>query len=370
MYMGLVRLPAVADFWRGEHDTLWSHHDFCQYMGQTCLEEVKRCFHISAPNSPKTSQKSYQLWHSKVDPLFEVLLCSSQQYRIPQSNVTADETMMRFLGRSEDICKMPEKPIEVGYKFHCLADKGYVWNFWPHTGTKDGYDPLPSTAVKPTPEALTLPGAMVLHLAKQLPYTTIAFNIFTDNYYNRVALLQYLRAIGIGRCATTRKTGARYPECLKVPEKVKGKVEYHYSTGGISGRVAVLLWFDNAPVSLMTTIHSLKGRRSQVTKTRTRPTRSNPSTASQIFRSASQLLLDIPACVDDYIHNKVGVDVADQYRSYYSVQLVTQRNWFPIFFWVLETALINSFLIYSDILGCLEITHKDFRMQVAWELIL
>ena len=370
VYMGLVRLPAVADFWRGEHDTLWPHHDFCQYMGQTRFEEIKRYFHISAPDAPKTSPEGHRLWHGKVDPLLDTLRTSSQQYRIPQSNVTVDEAMMRFLGRSVDICKMPGKPIEVGYKFHCLADRGYVWNFWPHSGTKNGYDPLPPIAVRPTPGGLTPTGAMVLYLAKQLPYTTMAFNIFTDNYYTTVALLQQLRAIGIGGCGTTRKTGAGYPESLKVPEKAQTRVEYHYSTGAIAGGVAVLLWFDNAPVSLMTTIHRLKGRSSQVTKARKRPTRSNPSAASQVFRTASQLLLDIPACVDDYNHNKVGVDVADQYRSYYSVQLVTQRNWFPIFFWALETALINSFIIYSDIPSCSKITHKDFRMQVAWELIM
>ena len=324
--IGLVRLPAVSDFWRGEHDTLWPHHDFCQYMGQTGFEEIKRYFHISAPDAPKTSPEGYRLWHSEVDPLVDVLRTSSQQYRIPQSNITVDEVMMRFLGRFVDICKMPGKPVEVGYKFHYLADKGYVWNFWPHSGTKDGYDPLSPTAVKLTPGALTPTSAMVLHLAKQLPYTTMAFMIFTDNYYTTVELLQQLRAIGIGGCGTRRKTSAGYPESLKVPERVQGKVEYHYSTGVITGGVAVLLWFDNAPVSLMTTIHRLKGRRSQVTKTRKRPTRSNPCAASQIFRSAPQLLLNIPACVDDYNHNKVVVDVADQYRSYYAVQLVSQCN--------------------------------------------
>ena len=135
VHMGLVRLPAVSDFWRGEHDTLWPHHDFCQYMGQTSFEEIKRYFHISAPDAPKTSPEGYRLWHTMVNLLLNVLCPSSQQYHIPQSNVTLDEAMMRFLGRSVDICKMPGKPIEVGYKFYCLADREYVWNFWPHSGT-------------------------------------------------------------------------------------------------------------------------------------------------------------------------------------------------------------------------------------------
>ena len=63
-----------------------------------------------------------------------------------------------------------------------------------------------------------------------------------------------------------------------------------------------------------------------------------------------------------------GVDIADQYRSYYDTQLISQRTWFPIFFWLLDTALINSFIMYSDLDKSLE--HKEFRIQVAWSLIL
>ena len=63
-----------------------------------------------------------------------------------------------------------------------------------------------------------------------------------------------------------------------------------------------------------------------------------------------------------------GVDIADQYRSYYNTQLISRRTWFPIFFWLVDTALINSFIIYSDWDKSLE--HKEFRIQVAWSLIL
>jgi len=143
---------------------------------------------------------------------------------------------MRFLGHLVDICKMAGRPFEIGYKFHCVADKGYVWDFWPHSSPKNGYHPLLSTAVKPSSGALTPAGAIVLHLAKQPPYTSTSFNTFTANYYTTVALLQHPREIG-----TTRKTGAGYSDSLNVPEMVQEKVEYHYSTGVISGRVAVFL---------------------------------------------------------------------------------------------------------------------------------
>lgn len=40
-----------------------------------------------------------------------------------------------------------------------------------------------------------------------------------------------------------------------------------------------------------------------------------------------------------------GVDIAYQRRSYYYTQLRVCRNWLPLFFWLLDTAVINSFLL-------------------------
>lgn len=192
---------------------------------------------------------------------------------------------------------------------------------------------------------------MCLHLAKQLPYETHTFNIFTYNYYTTLDLLSNLRTIGIGGCGTTRKDCTGYPEKLRVPSNAETKVAYHFTTGAVNRDrgVATLLWFDNTPVSLMTTIHTLTGRHSQVELDRLKPTRSNPTAVRKIFKDAARLKLQIPVVVADYNKNKVGVNVAEQYRCYYSTQLITHRNWFPIFFWILETALINSFIIYPNL---------------------
>ncbi|PWW76547.1 hypothetical protein C7212DRAFT_295130 [Tuber magnatum] len=46
-----------------------------------------------------------------------------------------------------------------------------------------------------------------------------------------------------------------------------------------------------------------------------------------------------------------GVDIADQRRSYYSTQLRVVRTWMPLFFWLLDTSIINSFLITQQHMG-------------------
>jgi len=71
--------------------------------------------------------------------------------------------------------------------------------------------------------------------------------------------------------------------------------------------------------------------------------------------------------VDDYNHHMGGVDTADQLRSYNSTQLRARRNWMPLFFWLLDIALVNSF-----ILAKLKNQTKSpvaFRRRLLWELI-
>ncbi|RPA93189.1 hypothetical protein L873DRAFT_1706522, partial [Choiromyces venosus 120613-1] len=162
---------------------------------------------------------------------------ASKKYCTSQSNITINKAMICFMGCSIDICKMPNKLIKIGYKFHYLADHGYVWDFWPQSDTKDRYNSLPPSATQPTP--------------------TIAFNLYTDNYYTTLDPLSNLHLIGIGGCRTTRKDWTGYPVALKVPENSQIKVEYYFITGTINWGVTTILWFDNILVSLMTTIHSL-----------------------------------------------------------------------------------------------------------------
>ncbi|CAG8781746.1 25737_t:CDS:1, partial [Dentiscutata erythropus] len=62
-----------------------------------------------------------------------------------------------------------------------------------------------------------------------------------------------------------------------------------------------------------------------------------------------------------------GVDIADQLRSYYSTQLTVFRAWVPLFFWLLDTAIINSYLICKKLNIAEE--HKVFRLVLICDLI-
>ena len=86
-----------------------------------------------------------------------------------------------------------------------------------------------------------------------------------------------------------------------------------------------------------------------------------------MFGSESRKVLKIHKIIDDYNHNMNGVDVADQLRSYYNTQQTARRNWMPLFYWLLDTAIINAYRI-ARTLGS-EQEQKEFRRELVWDLV-
>jgi len=131
---------------------------------------------------------------------------------------------------------------------------------------------------------------------------------------------------------------------------------------------------DSSTVTMMSTIHPLSGEDSLVLRMRKHPGNksTNASGANSTFLPGEcQKELDIPDIVDAYNQHKVGVEVADQYRTYFDTQLISRHNWYPLFYWILETALINSLIICQDLPANKECTvdHFDFRLSIVRDLL-
>lgn len=210
---------------------------------------------------------------------------------------------------------------------------------------------------------------MVHHLVRQLQlkHRRKAWNVYMDNYFTTVPLLAELRKMGVGGCGTTKSNLKGFPEQFK-PVNQKSKLPYLFQSGVVKDTVGCLLWIHNAPVTMMSTIHSLK---EQGLKPNWNPgTKStNGAAASEFYQDNELLDILVPIIILAYNLNKVGVDVADQYRTYYDTQLTSRRNWYPLFYWALETAIINAFIIYRDEHAGKEMDHLDFRLDLAWALI-
>jgi hypothetical protein len=121
---------------------------------------------------------------------------------------------------------------------------------------------------------------------------------------------------------------------------------------------------------MMTTIHLLSGEDSLVLRMRKHPGNKSTNASganSTVLPGECQRELDIPVIVNVYNHDKVGVNVADQYRNYFDTQLITKCNEYPLLYWILETARISSPRFYRNhpVIREHTIEHFDLHLSIV-----
>ena len=91
-----------------------------------------------------------------------------------------------------------------------------------------------------------------------------------DNYFSNVPLFLKLKKFGISTCGTARQNCSGFPKELKVGKTLTGsqKLDYHFLTGMEVGAtvsnhsVLIVLWMDNIPVTMLTTVHNIHSTKS------------------------------------------------------------------------------------------------------------
>ncbi|CAG8767421.1 15496_t:CDS:2, partial [Rhizophagus irregularis] len=89
---------------------------------------------------------------------------------------------------------------------------------------------------------------------------------------------------------------------------------------------------DNSPVTMLSTIHQINGDENRIAKVCRRPRETSTNAI-----------------------------------KYYGTQLAVQRTWMPLFFWLLDSAIINSYLILKK--SNANVSYKEFRTKLVWDLI-
>ncbi len=75
-----------------------------------------------------------------------------------------------------------------------------------------------------------------------------------------------------------------------------------------------------------------------------------------------------PVVVVTYNHHMNGVDIADQHAVYYSFIRKTVKWWRKLFFWLLETAMVNSYILHNHVLTPSRPNHLTYRRAIVHEL--
>ena len=148
LFMGIVSCPEIEDYW--QEDT---RQKPMSAMGLNRFLQIKRFLHVSPPpstsstpsvstsgvpdgisgisNASSTSKKPE--WWEKMEPMSSIAQKRCQECYLPSSNVAIDEMMVKSEGRSVHTLKMPNKPVDHGYKIFALADSGYTYGWLYHS---------------------------------------------------------------------------------------------------------------------------------------------------------------------------------------------------------------------------------------------
>ena len=87
--------------------------------------------------------------------------------------------------------------------------------------------------------------------------------------------------------------------------------------------------------------------------------------------------LPIPMAIDDYNHFIGGVDIANQLRAGFSTQQRGVKPWRPLFYWLLDSTIINAFILSeherkAKLRGKIDnvhSAHRSFREKLVSDLL-
>jgi hypothetical protein len=86
-----------------------------------------------------------------------------------------------------------------------------------------------------------------------------------------------------------------------------------------------------------------------------------------VFGDQFEKLLDIPEFIDDYNHRAKAVDRGDQLKSSTpGLRPIRRGGWQSLFHWLLNTVLVNSYLLsfHSVVPNCEFTCQKDFQQAL------
>ena len=172
IYQGLFKLPSLNQYWN-ENPKSPIHH-ISKQMSLKRFEQIKRYLHISSPMATINN------YFEKLEPLLSKVRDVSKQLYTPNSNVSVDEMMVRFSGRSVHTVRIKNKLTPEGFKILSLCDSGYTYTFLPTSRV--------SSSDVTRVNSLNQTGCLVSHLVTQLLYQRFSYNIYMNNYFFNISL--------------------------------------------------------------------------------------------------------------------------------------------------------------------------------------
>jgi len=306
LYMGIVQKPTIGHYWRTSQ--LFGSKGISQLMNEEHWQDINSNLYFI--DEEVKSDESDPLY--KIQPLIKHIISVSQEYYSPEKNLTIDESMIRFRGRSKFKVYMSLKPIRFGFKAYVLAESssGYMLNWKLHEGKK--------STLKEIVEYLTSPYKERNHI------------IYMDRFYTTISVIERLHETGFGFYGAIMKRRAQ------VEPKVKSQVdslEKHKSLFFVSSdrNKILIIWMDSKKVHIISSIGD--DSHSEIKRKRDK-------------KGPESILASCPNNIRTYSQHSRGVDLLDQMIGYYNLDLCSRKWYKPIVIHLLQIAVYNSYLLF------------------------
>ena len=184
-------------------------------------------------------------------------------------------------------------------------------------------------------------------------------HLYMDNYYSGPILYKDLQRKGIGACRTVRVNRKGIPvEWSKKKRKQRKRDEIgkgEVRTRDLGDELTALQWKDKRLITMISSIHD-----DEMTSKRRR-TRLVTAGCEEIRK---------PVMIDEYNSYMGGVDKSDQLLSYYGFKHRTIKWWKRAAFHLIDLSVVNAYILYKMSVQSKHLSHKDFRVTLAKELLL
>lgn len=358
MYWCLFKNMSFKDFYSCDLNPVKVKQWFPSFMR---WEQIKRFFKISPPYEDAAHKEDKMV---RVREFYEDFIARCKANYYPAAQIALDEAIKKFKGRCSFKQYIKNKPVRWGVKIFCIccSNTAYFWNgaFYLGKTGEAGDDIKENSATHRAVISLLSPLANKNHIC------------FMDNYYTSIPLLLQLERMGIKAAGTirTNRKGLCQEVTIRKTEHSQLKKTPGYSRWASYGSLCYVAWFDKRPVHMLTTCYQPHGTGEDASVVHWYPMQKGEE--GYVPGKKVQKEVNLPPVVYYYNLYKSFVDLFDQFRSYVSLELKSFKFWHPMFWFLAEAALVNSWVLYKStrIAANLEIEYTHFQFRVAIALAL
>ncbi|KAF0690078.1 piggyBac transposable element-derived protein 4-like [Aphis craccivora] len=325
--MGYHVLPSWKDYWSSSPDL--GVKFVSDAMSRNTFQKILQNLHCNDNTSLPSNNKDKLF---KLRPIIDKLNTSFRNHYFGTRQLSVDESIVKFKGRSTLKQFNPMKPIKRGYKIWSMADQnGCMLAFKIYQGKDE--------IINPEFSGLGLGERVVLELTKSVwnQYREIYF----DNFFSSTKLVQQLKLQKTLACDTVRTNRKGLPKKMK-----RGMSDSKL----LADRISFFKWMDNKPVHLISNFHG-----SEITSVKRKS------------KDGSAVTIPCPTVVSDYDKYMGGVDHADRLRTLYNIDRKSPKWWHRLFFGLIDIMFVNSYVVYTTLFN--KISVLEYRRSVVQGLL-